>query len=74
MSWAEDMGFDGYDIEDLEYSEEIEENWSKGFHITQKGEKLKLKEMSDFHLKNTINYFKYYLNVSFLEKELKNRR
>jgi hypothetical protein len=52
----------------------IEKLWEEGYHITKNREKLKLKEMTTNHLRNTINYFKQLeYDISPLEKELKKR-
>jgi hypothetical protein len=53
---------------------EREKLWEEGYHITKNREKLRLKEMTTSHLKNTISYFKELeYDTSPLEKELKSR-
>lgn len=51
-----------------------EKLWEDGYHITKNREKLKLKEMTIEHLKNTIFYFRELeYDTSPLEKELLTR-
>ncbi len=52
MSYAEDMGYDAYDI-----PESLEESWLNGVHKTKTGEVIRLYDMEVSHLKNTIKYF-----------------
>lgn len=53
MSYAEDMGYDAYDI-----PESLDELWANGVHKTKTGEIIKLKDMEVSHIENTIKYFK----------------
>jgi hypothetical protein len=68
MSWIDD---NFYNLEEPDYYE-LEENWEKGIHIDSNGKVYKLSEMTDNHLKNTINFFKF-ANTIELEKELQKR-
>jgi len=70
MSWAEDMGYDAYSLEDLE--EWREEDWKDGIHTDRNDNKLKLSEMSNQHLQNIIDYFEH-LDTKPLKDELKRR-
>lgn len=71
MSWAEDEGYDAWDIPEYVGNEE---HWKAGFHYDQSGKEYKLTEMSDSHLYNTIKFFSSKgWNVLPLEKETKRR-
>ena len=76
MSWADDNGISEFDIDlDNEIEKAIEEReamWKRGIHETRDGEVLKIKDMTDDHLKNTIRFFSN-LDTSPLEKELAKR-
>jgi hypothetical protein len=52
---------------------EIEQGWQEGFHTTREGVEMRLEEMTEEHLKNTIRYFEGKLDVSPLEAELESR-
>lgn len=52
---------------------EIEQGWQEGFHTTREGEEMRLEEMTDIHLKNTIRYFEGKLDVTPLRDELHSR-
>jgi len=82
MSWADDMGHDlgsAAILEQMaaeEMQEEIEENWREGFHTTREGDVLRLEEMTESHLRNTIAYFNregYDYDTTPLEQELEGR-
>lgn len=68
MSFIEDndLSMEGYD-------DYIESCWKDGIHTDGNGVEHKISEMSDFHLQNTINFFKT-LDTTPLQHELKNRR
>lgn len=71
MSWAEDNGIDGWDIECTTPSD----NWSSGIHIDSCGKVHYIEEMTDSHLKNTIKYFgEKGFNTKILEEEYNNRK
>ena len=70
MSWAEDNNIDCWSEDDIS----VEKNWNDGIHITKDGEEIKISEMTESHLKNTIKYFSRVADVSILEKELANRK
>ncbi|MDZ4228338.1 MAG: hypothetical protein U1E54_03770 [Candidatus Levybacteria bacterium] len=50
------------------------ELWEDGFHETREGLRIKLTKMTDFHLENTIKFFKSRgYDTTPLERELKLR-
>lgn len=54
---------------------ELERKWASGWHEDQNGKKWRLKDMTDFHLKNTINYFNDHdCDISPLLKQAKKRK
>ena len=62
------------DIDGLEFPTHPSELWEDGFHETREGDRIKLTEMTDFHLQNTIRFFKIRgYNTLPLERELKLR-
>lgn len=69
MSWAEDNNIDCWDIEDCL---DLEEMWRNGQHQDREGKIWELKDMTTFHLRNTIKYFST-LDTTPLKKELKSR-
>jgi hypothetical protein len=71
MSYAEDMGYYEPDDEQTGIARECE--WINGIHTDNKGVEHKITEMSDFHLLNTINFFKDY-DTEPLIKEAKRRK
>lgn len=70
MSWSEDMGYDAYDDSDI--VEERERQWENGKHTTKNGDILKISEMTNEHLRRTIDYFDGYDTKPLLE-ELRKR-
>lgn len=69
MSFFED-NYDGYEPPEST----PEDNWENGIHETADGKIIKLKDMSESHLKNTIRYFKQKgFDVSILEKTLQKK-
>jgi len=71
MSFAEDNGYDQYDV-DVEEAEERENGWQVGVHIDKNGKEHEISKMSDSHLLNTIKFFNG-LDTSPLEEEAKKR-
>ncbi len=68
MSWAEDMGYDIYDVMSKDYSDHIKEKeyaW-----ITARGKKLFYWEMSEKHLRNTINMLEAHNNTVPIEMQV----
>lgn len=53
--------------------DETEEEWSSGIHTTKDWIEIKLKDMTESHLENTIRHFKY-KNTSPLKEELARRK
>lgn len=51
-----DMFYDDY--EDQQQADEIYKYGNEYFWTTRENEEIKIKDMSDFHLKNTIKYLK----------------
>lgn len=70
MSYAEDEGLDAYDPPD---GSKQEDEWRHGYHTTREGKTLRLYEMTEDHLRNTITYFKE-LDTSPLLNELNRRK
>lgn len=54
MSWAEENGYDAWDIPNWAGNEEA---WKSGIHYDQNDKEYKLTEMTDSHLKATIRLF-----------------
>mgnify|MGYP001600830983 CR=1 FL=1 len=52
---------------------EAENGWASGFHTTRDGDELRLEDMTDDHLRNTIRFFKDKLDTTPLEEELASR-
>lgn len=50
-----------------------EDEWKRGIHEMRNGTEIRIKDMDDQHLRNTINYFSDSHDTSVLEKELKKR-
>ncbi len=69
MSYAEDMGHDGWDIP--EYVDN-ENNWKNGYHYDKFNNCHTVSEMSNSYLLNTIRFFKGW-NTKPLLKEAKKR-
>lgn len=67
---VEDGLWEGYEVPDYIHNEE---NWKLGFHITKSEKRIEIKEISDFHLKNIIEYFRNENDVTPLLKEAKRR-
>ncbi len=72
MSWAEDNGFDMFDMWDIPSYWYNEEHWQQGVHFDRNNNVHMIKEMSDDHLINTIKLFSD-SNTKPLKDEL-NRR
>lgn len=73
MSWAEDMG---YDVEYGDPVEEIQLRWNEGFHTTRDGIEIRIEDMEDSHIRNTIKFFKDCypdIDTHVLEEELLSR-
>jgi len=60
--------------EEDEYLRKTESRWSRGWHQMKNGRKIKIKDMDNNHLKNTINLFSPIMDTSTLEKELAQRQ
>jgi hypothetical protein len=68
MSWADDNL-------SYFYSVHVSELWRKGRHMTKSGKGMKLGEMTTYHLKNTINYFRGgNADITPLKEELERRK
>jgi hypothetical protein len=50
------------------------DDWVEGFHSTREGDEIRLEDMTDKHLQNTINFFKDKLDTTPLEEELASRQ
>lgn len=50
----------------------IEDGWAEGYHTTRDGDELRLEDMTDDHLRNTIKFFEK-LDTTPLEEELASR-
>jgi hypothetical protein len=78
MSWAEDNDIDIYSSLDEDLYDfakvHLEEMWTSGFHKTKDGRTLRIKDMTDEHLRNTIRYFSNRCSTAPLEMELACRR
>ena len=51
----------------------VESRWRSGWHEMKDGKKIRIKEMSNSHIENTIKLFAM-LDTSPLERELKRRK
>ncbi len=51
----------------------VESSWQDGYHTTRDGDELRLEDMTDDHLRNTIRFFKDKLDTTPLEEELASR-
>ncbi len=53
-----------------------EEDWKNGVHTTSEGFEWQITDMTDLHIENTIEHFKYRLHYDTrpLEEELKRRK
>lgn len=52
----------------------LESQWAEGYHTTRNGDEVLIEEMTDNHLRNTINFFKDKLDTTPLEEELASRQ
>lgn len=75
MSWADDggIGWGWCEEDEDDIQERREEDWKNGIHFDKDFKEWKIRDMTDFHLLNTIKYFKYY-NTKPLLKEAKKRK
>jgi len=76
MSALEEIEFDAEtNLQIVEWAiRRREKQWRKGIHETKNGALLKISEMSEQHLINTIKLFTEEFNTAPLEKELKKRQ
>lgn len=73
MSWADDNGLTGWDESDFR---SLEDDWKEGFHTTRDGEEMRLEDMTESHLRNTIAFFQrseHDYDTTPLEQELEGR-
>lgn len=82
MSWAEEQSWFGLEPEDIEnistiHAERVRNLLNKGYWECKNHTKVKIKEMSDTHLKNSINKIKRenwrVFALPYLEKEMNKR-
>lgn len=71
MSFAEDMGWDSFDIEDMR-READEASYENGYHTSKNG-RVKISDMSGQHLNACLNWFDGRWQKKYFLKEL-NRR